>query len=127
MTTAYDHPDYPPWPKSPRRKAADFINDKLIALGLALPREPQRSPDGKFWEIVLHPNEVGSGKVRVYGESYVYVALFVSLVGCDEKIDRVYGSDWEAAAYVAALLRDRDVEAADAVPQKVPKKIKGIA
>jgi hypothetical protein len=91
---------------------------------LAVTDAPQRDAGGKFWEVILHPNEVGSGKVRVYGESYVYVALFVRLCGCPEKIDRVYRSAEEAAAYVTLLLDDRDVEAAESVPQKPQNKIK---
>lgn len=127
MTLAYDHPDFRPWPKSPRRRAADLILRRLRECKLCLMDEPQRDPSGKFWEIVLHPNEVGSGKIRVYSETYVYVALFVSLIGSEEKIDRVYGSAPDASSYVTTLLHDRDVEAAESYPQRVPKKTAGRA
>jgi hypothetical protein len=117
-----EHPDYRAKPKSPRHHAADALASYLCTVGLHGSRTADRDPEGRYYQMTLLPNDVGSGKVRLYGTGYVYVTLFVSLVGIEEKVDRLYGSVEEAATFLEFLLVRRDVEAANGIPQREPSR-----
>jgi hypothetical protein len=128
-----DHEDYRDR-RSPRERCADELLELLVAEQLAAPEQaPQRSPDGKFYEVLFRnvdpPSATGKtnetfGRVHVYNTGYLLVRYEAIENGEFRHVTALYGSVEEALAHILLAIRDRRPDLAREIPGRQRKQRK---